>query len=130
MVAGSGVAIGMFAACETFMQDFHRVEAWRRAHALAIELDKASREFGKHGYAHLRTQLVRASDSVPANIVEGCGAASKRDFARFLDVSITSATEAEYHLLSARDRGLIPELAWQRHSGEAIQIPEDAARVP
>jgi four helix bundle protein len=59
---------------------------------------------------------------VPATIVEGCGAASNREFARFLDMSIKSASETEYHLLNARDRRGISDDDWQRLSGETIEI--------
>ena len=41
--------------------------------------------------------------SVPANIVEGKGQKSGREFARFLDYAINSSSELEYHLMVARD---------------------------
>jgi len=55
-------------------------------------------------------------------MVEGWGAATAREFARFLDMSIKSAAETEYHLLSARDRRALTDRRWQRLSGEAVQI--------
>jgi four helix bundle protein len=59
---------------------------------------------------------------VAANIVEGCGAASVREFARFLDMSIKSASETEYHLLSARDRRALVDRRWSRLSSEVVEI--------
>jgi four helix bundle protein len=73
-------------------------------------------------FAALRSQLARVADSVAATIVEGSGAASTREFARFLDMSIKSASETEYHLLSARDRRALTDRRWQQLSGEAVQI--------
>ncbi len=55
-------------------------------------------------------------------MVEGCGAASQREFARYLDMSIKSASETEYHLLSARDRGILAESEWLQLSGEVVEI--------
>jgi four helix bundle protein len=59
---------------------------------------------------------------VAATIVEGCGAASTREFARYLDMSIKSASETEYHLQSARDRGALIDRRWRQLSGEAVEI--------
>jgi four helix bundle protein len=73
-------------------------------------------------FASLRAQLTRAADSVATNIVEGAGAASAREFARDLDISVKSAAEAEYHLMSAKDRGALSEERWLRLSVEAVSI--------
>jgi four helix bundle protein len=45
--------------------------------------------------------------SIPANIVEGRGQKSDRQFARFLGYAINSSSELEYHLIVARDAKLI-----------------------
>ena len=104
------------------MQDFKHIVAWQRAHGLAMALHGATRGFGRLGHAHLRAQLLGAAQSVAANIVEGCGAASSREFARFLDVSIKSANETEYHLLSARDLRLLTQQVWTGYAGEIVEI--------
>ena len=73
-------------------------------------------------FAGLRSQLTRAADSIAATIVEGCGAESAREFARYLDMSIKSASETEYHLLSARDRRALTYERWRRLSHETVEI--------
>ena len=70
----------------------------------------------------LRSQLTRAADSVAATMVEGCGASTNPEFARFLDMSIKSASETEYHLLTARDRHALDEHEWLRLSTEVVEI--------
>ena len=102
------------------MQDFKHIRAWQRAHALSIALHKLADSFG--GHAHLKTQLTRAADSIASNIVEGCGADTNKEFARFLDMSIKSANETEYRLLTARDLALISHPCWERHSTETVEI--------
>ena len=104
------------------MQDFKHIKAWQRAHALAIAIDKLTREFSRAGYAHLRSQLNKSSDSISETIVEGCGADSNQEFARFLDMAIKSANETEGRLLKAKDFGLISHDDWQRHTSETIEI--------
>jgi four helix bundle protein len=104
------------------MRDYHRLEIWRRAHAVAIAIHEAVRRMRGNHFASLRSQLSRAADSIAATIVEGCGASTAREFARFLDMSIKSASETEYHLLSARDRHALTDQLWQQLSSEVEQI--------
>src|SRR5262245_36835798 len=104
------------------MRDYHRLEIWRRAHALAVALHDVAREMRGAEFATLRSQLTRAADSIAANIVEGCGAWSSREFARYLAVSIKSAFETEHHLLSARDRRGITTEQWEKYSTETVEI--------
>src|SRR5690348_7394874 len=104
------------------MQGFRHILAWRRAHALAVALDRATVRFRATGHSGLRSQLTRAAGSIAANIVEGCGAAGNKEFARFLAIAIKSANETEYHLLLARDLELLPPAAWQRFSAETVEI--------
>jgi four helix bundle protein len=103
------------------MQDFRHIRAWQRAHALAVALHKRTARFRRQ-YSRLRAQLTGAADSVGDNIMEGAGAATKKEFARFLDMSIKSANETEGHLLKARDLGLLAPDEWQRYTAEIIEI--------
>jgi four helix bundle protein len=66
--------------------------------------------------------LTRAAEGIPGAIVEGCGAATHKEFARYLDISIKSANETEYHLLAAYDHGLISEMEWQKYTQETIEV--------
>ena len=104
------------------MRDFRKIKAWQRAHALSIAIHTLSRGFSRKGYSHLRSQLNRAAESIPTNIVEGCGARTNKDFARFLGISIDSANETEYHLLAAHDLSLIREDDWQKTTSEIIEV--------
>jgi four helix bundle protein len=45
----------------------------------------------------------RSVSSIPTNIAEGCGRNTEKDFARFLDNAMGSASELEYQLILARD---------------------------
>jgi four helix bundle protein len=104
------------------MRDFKRLKCWQRAHALAIALHKATKRFARAGYAHLKSQLTNAADGIKDTIAEGCGAATNKEFARFLDMSIKSANETEGHLLSARDLDLFSLDEWHKFTAETIEI--------
>ena len=85
------------------MADFKKLLVWRKAHALGLNCHRVASTLRGSNLAALRSQLTRAALSIPTNIVEGQGQASKRDFARFLGYAINSASELEYHLIVARD---------------------------
>ncbi len=104
------------------MQDFKHIKAWQRAHALSIELQKATRHYIRAGYSRLRAQLTGGADIIGDNIVEGCSAATNKEFARFLDMSIKSANETEGHLLTARDLNVMSQDTWQGFTAETLEI--------
>jgi four helix bundle protein len=104
------------------MRDFKKLLVWQRAHAFSILIDETIRRIPRGGYANLKLQLGRAADSIATNVVEGCGAATQKEFARFLDISIKSANETEHHLLAARDRNVLPPTEWTSLASEVIEI--------
>ena len=85
------------------MSDFKKLKVWRKSHALALNVHRAvGRVKGRDSIA-LRSQMLRAAMSIPANIVEGSAKGSDRELARFLQIALGSTTELEYHLIIARD---------------------------
>jgi four helix bundle protein len=85
------------------MGDFAKLHVWRKAHALALNVHAVAIRIRGSNYVSLRSQMIRAAMSIPANIVEGRGQKSERDFARFLGYALNSSSELEYHLVVARD---------------------------
>ncbi len=85
------------------MADFKRLEIWQRAHAMAMDVHRASGRMRGATHVSLRNQLVRAAMSVPTNIVEGRAQRTEPDFRRFLGYAVASLDEVEYHLIVARD---------------------------
>ncbi len=49
----------------------------------------------------------RACVSIPANIAEGCGRKGEAKLARFLQISMGSASKLEYYLFLSRDLQLL-----------------------
>ena len=104
------------------MRDFRSVKAWEKAHALTLEVYRATRAFPKEELYGLTSQIRRASSSIPANIAEGCGRGGDVELARFLRIAMGSASELEYHLLLARDLGLLDEPLSTRLSGDVVEV--------
>ena len=104
------------------MQDFKNIVAWQRGHALSIVMHRTCSGFTRAGHANLRSQLTRAAESIAANIVEGCGSRTRKEFARYLDIAIKSANETEHHLMTARDLNLISPEDWYRLTTETITV--------
>ncbi len=80
----------------------------KRAHALTLGVDRASKRIRGSQYASLRNQIFRAASSISANIAEGRRQKSQKDFGRFLSIALNSSSELEYHLILARDTKNIP----------------------
>ena len=57
----------------------------------------------------MRAQLLRAADSIPSNLAEGCAKSSRAELARFAETAYASAKEILSHLILCRDRGAISE---------------------
>ncbi|MBA3580097.1 MAG: four helix bundle protein [Gemmatimonadaceae bacterium] len=104
------------------MQDFRKLDVWHKAHALALDVRRVTRGFPRSGYTAQRSQILRAAESIPTNIVEGCFAASQKDFARFLEISIKSAGEVEYELQLAYDCGVLRYRNWKSLSADAVEV--------
>lgn len=88
-------------------RDFRKLEVWQKAHALVLDIYRASRGFPKEELFGLTSQSRRAAASMPANIAERCGRGTAGELARFMGNSMGSASELEYHLILARDLGLL-----------------------
>lgn len=104
------------------MQNFRRLHVWERAHQFALDVRVATRSFPVRGYSELKAQLISAAESIPTNIVEGSGASSQKEFARYLDISIKSTYEVEYQLQLARDYAILRPDKWECLSNEVVQI--------
>lgn len=90
------------------MYGYQSLEAWKRAHAAALLVLRAT-----GGANHPRTyalfdQVRRAALSVSANIVEGYALGTSALYRRHLRIALGSAAEAEYLLRVSGELGYMP----------------------
>ena len=104
------------------MRDFHKLIIWQRSHQLALNVYSISKLFPKDELFGLTSQIRRAVSSIPTNIAEGCGRASNKDFAHFLQIAIGSAAEVEYELLLAHDLDYINDNDYQILTEETVAV--------
>lgn len=78
---------------------------WQKAKTVSILIYKLTKNFTKEELFGLTSQLRRASISIPANIAEGKGRSSNKDYAQFLHISLGSSLELETELLIAKELG-------------------------
>ena len=104
------------------MRDFHKLVIWEKSHQLTLDIYKLTQQFPKEELFGLTSQIRRAISSVPTNIAEGCGRATNKDFAHFLQISIGSACEIEYQLLLAHDLNYITDEDYNRLNDEIVSV--------
>lgn len=89
------------------MKDFRRLQVWRKAHELTLEVYRLARRLPPDERFGLTAQIRRACASIPTNIAEGCGRSGDGEFGRFLSIAMGSASELEYLVLLVRDLRLL-----------------------
>ncbi|MEP6704746.1 MAG: four helix bundle protein [Acidobacteriota bacterium] len=70
----------------------------------------------------LTSQIRRASVSIAANIAEGAGRKSTKEFANFLSIAQGSASEIETELLIAFQLGYFGDKVFQELNGDLDEI--------
>jgi len=96
------------------MQPYERFEAWKLAHAFALEVYRATKGWPSEERFGLTSQVRRSSFSVPVNIVEGSTRRGAREFARFLEIALASLAETGYTLRFAAELTLLTPEAFAR----------------
>lgn len=98
------------------VRDYRELNAWQKSRLLADQVTGVTQRRQLRDDRDLASQLRRAARSVPANIAEGFGRHSPRDFARFLKIAKGSAYEVREHIDECTARGFVTAL-----EGEALQ---------
>ena len=104
------------------MRDFKTLQVWEKAHALTLHIYSATAVFPKEEVYGLTSQMRRASSSIPANIAEGCGRSGDAELARFLHISMGSASEIEYFLLLAHDLHFLSREKYDTLSTQLLEV--------
>src|SRR5262245_38485169 len=96
------------------MRPHQRLEAWLKAVEFVTDIYKSTEHFPKEERYGLTSQLRRAAVSIPANIAEGAGRYSNKEFAHFLSNAQGSASELETELIIANRLGYLDETSYSQ----------------
>lgn len=96
---------------------YKKLIAWQKANELARLIYSYTARFPKEEMFGLTSQLRRAGLSIPTNIVEGHARNNKKEFYRFLAISLSSLAEVEYLLEFSYDLKYLSEAEFVKISG-------------
>jgi four helix bundle protein len=97
------------------VRNYRELHAWQVGFSLARQAYELTSRFPQQEIFGLTSQIRRAAVSVPSNLAEGAGRASKKEFAHFVHVARGSLNEMETQLLLAQ------ELSYCRLSDDLLQ---------
>ena len=89
------------------MLSFKELNVWQRAVRLTVVLYKTLQKFPETERFGLTSQIQRAAVSISANIAEGWGRGSTKEYIQFLYIARGSLMELETHLIIAQQLNYI-----------------------
>ena len=104
------------------MRNYRDLKVWSKSYGLSLELYRLSRSFPKEELYGITSQLRRAAVSIGANLAEGCGRRTNAEMARFVRISMGSASELDHHLLLCKDLGFLQDEDYKRTSRGLVEI--------
>jgi four helix bundle protein len=91
------------------MHNYKELVIWQKARVLVKDVYELTKSFPESEKYGITSQVQRAAISIPANIAEGAGRGSDKDFLRFLDIATGSAFELETEIILCHDLNIIDE---------------------
>ena len=88
------------------VQSYRDLIVWQRAMDVAAATYQLTRDYPRDEMFGLTSQSRRAASSIPANIAEGYGRASRQAYINFLRIAQGSLKDLETHLLLAERVGI------------------------
>jgi len=107
------------------IERFEDIKGWQEARKLTTEICRLTRgkEFSRD-FA-LTDQIRRAAISCMANIAEGFGRGTRKEFVHFLNIAKASTLEVQSHLYVALDLGYVSQAQFDA----AYQLAASTARL-
>lgn len=89
------------------MRDFKQLNFWRKSIDLAKDIYELTKNFPQEEKFGITSQIRRSVVSISANISEGCGRETQKDFKNFLNIAMGSSKETENLLHLSKELGYI-----------------------
>jgi four helix bundle protein len=92
---------------EESVKSYEDLAVWQKSVALATRLYKATGRFPVDEKFGLISQIRRSATSIPANVAEGWGRGSTKEYIQFLLMARGSLMELETHLIISHNLGYL-----------------------
>lgn len=86
------------------------LDVWKKSVGLVVDLYRLTKRFPPEERFGLTAQIRRASTSVPANIAEGWGRGSTKEYIHFLKIARGSLVELDTHLIVSKELGYLDKI--------------------
>ena len=85
------------------IKSFRELDVWKKAHELTLLVFKMTEAFPRTDQFGIVSQVRRSSSAVAANIAEGFGRGTTKEFLRVLQIAHGELEETRYFMLLSRD---------------------------
>lgn len=85
------------------MRNFKQLDIWKNGIEVVKHIYVLSKHLPVDEKFGLKSQLTRASISIPSNIAEGCSRNSELEFKHFLEIAMGSLFEVETQLIISQE---------------------------
>lgn len=89
------------------MKPHKKLNVWNKAIEFVTKIYRITESFPDNEKYVLVPQIRRSAISIPSNIAEGAGRASKKEFVQFLSIAQGSTSELETQLIISNNLGFI-----------------------
>ena len=104
------------------MFGFERLDVWQLSIQFAKGVYEVTRGFPADERFGLTNQIRRASVSVAANLAEGSGRGTNREFVRFIGIAFGSLMEVVSHIAISREQEFMNETQYTALYNQAQQL--------
>jgi four helix bundle protein len=89
------------------IKSYRELDVWKKAHELTLLVFKMTESFPRADLYGIVSQVRRSSSAVAANIAEGFGRGTTKEFLRVLQIARGELEETRYFMLLSCDLGKI-----------------------
>ena len=104
------------------IKSFTDLDAWKKAHQLALFVYKITEKFPEKEKFGLTNQIRRAVVSISSNIAEGFSRNSAKDKGHFYTTAKSSLSEIQSQLLLARDLEYLKNELFLQFANQSVDV--------
>jgi four helix bundle protein len=104
------------------IKSFRELDVWKKAHELTLLVFKMTEAFPRTDQFGIVSQVRRSSSAVAANIAEGFGRGTTKEFLRVPQIARGELEETRYFMLLSRDLKKISNEEFTRIDAECDSV--------